>query len=149
MLPTPVRVTIAALAALILFHLAIPVVMMANKAALRADTVAARPGLTPEQLDAAIVVALVAAALFHVLFCIAYGWLGLKLIGGRRWARAALTTTLVLATVFSVVSWASSAMFHTAIIAGDLTQLVLIGLLWTPASVGAFLARGTAPTVRP
>jgi hypothetical protein len=131
----------AALGALVLLHVAVPIVMLANKVSLRADTLAANPTFTPAELDAAVVVALAAAVVFHLLFCVAYIWFGWKLARRRRWARVALTVTLVLATLFSVVSWTSSAMFHTEIIAGDAVQIALLGLLWIPPSVRDYLAR--------
>lgn len=147
-MPAALRITIAALSALVLLHVAVPVMLLAGRASLRDDTLAAHPDFRPDQLDAAVVVTLAAAAVFHLLFCAAYIWFGWKLARGRRWARIALTITLVLATLFSVVSWTSSSMFHAAIIASDVLQIVLMGLLWLPPSVRVYLARADRPPLR-
>jgi hypothetical protein len=137
-MPAVLKIVITGVGALVLLHLAVPVVMLANKAGLRADTSAANPALTPAQLDAAVVVAIAAAVVFHLLFCAAYTWFGVKAARGRRWARVALTITLVLSTLFSAVSWSSSSMFHTLVIVSDLLQVILIGLLWIPSSARGY-----------
>ncbi|HEX6996761.1 MAG TPA: hypothetical protein VF322_01375 [Gammaproteobacteria bacterium] len=72
------------LAALVVLHLVVPVVMALRSADLAASINAANPELSPENLRIASWVATGAAAAFHLVFVGVYAWLGLKVWAGRR-----------------------------------------------------------------
>lgn len=125
---------------LVAFHLITTAVMVLQRAAIAEGIKMANPGFSELQVSYALTVTLAASALFHGLFVLLYIWLAFKIRTGKKWAQVALTVVLAVATVASAVSFSLSPMFRLIIPLGDVLQLVLIGLLWFPASSRAYFA---------
>jgi hypothetical protein len=128
------------LAVLVILHLIVPLIMMLERDTIAEGIRQANRALTPDAVDLALKITLLASALFHLLFVGLYIWFGLKLQPGRRWARIALTATLIIAVFTSVVSFKSSPLFRAIIPISDLLQLALVVLLWLPRTMRDFFA---------
>jgi hypothetical protein len=125
---------------LVAFHLMTTVIMVLQREAIAAGIRKANPSLSDLQVSYALAVTLVVSALFHAIFVLLYIWLAFKIRTGKPWARTTLAAVLVVATGASAVSFSLSPLFRLFIPLGDVLQLILIGLLWLPASSRAYFA---------
>lgn len=125
---------------LVAFHLITTAIMVLQRAAIAEGIKMATPTLTELQVSYALTVTLIASALFHGIFVLLYIWLAFKIRTSKKWVRVVLTVVLTIATVASAVSFSLSPMFRLIIPLGDVLQVVLIWLLWFPASSRAYFA---------
>lgn len=147
--PSGIHWVLCGLVVLVVVHLLVPLVMWVQRDELREGVATSNPTLTSVELKWAVIVILGASLVFHLAFVGLYFWLGFKVCDGRRWARIALTTALVIGTLASVVSFSLSPMFRVIIPATDLLQIVLIALLWLPQSSRQHFAVARSDRERP
>ena len=125
---------------LVAFHLITTGIMVLQREAIAEGIRKANSSLSELQVSYALALTLVVSALFHAIFVLLYIWLAFKIRTGKPWVRVTLTAVLVVATGASAVSFSLSPLFRLFIPLGDVLQLILIGLLWLPASSRAYFA---------
>jgi hypothetical protein len=115
--------------------------MMALDPAGTAESIAQEnPSLSPADVRFGVPAAILYAAVLHLLYGGVLTWLGFQTLRRRRWARIALTVTLVLATLNSLDSATAGPGYLWWAVGGDVLHVVILGLLWIPASVREFFA---------
>lgn len=130
--PKQVKMIVQGLYALVILHLVVPFAMWGKLQTLATDALKVNPKLSPNEVDAIVCVTLISAAIFHIIFVIAYVWLSIMIYKRKNWLRIVLTTILIVATLASAVSFKTSTMFRAIIPITDLIQLILILLMWIP-----------------
>ncbi|QBD81795.1 hypothetical protein EPA93_39810 [Ktedonosporobacter rubrisoli] len=138
--PKLINLVVLGLVILIVVHLAVVAIMMVESSVVKESIRQANPTLDSKSLASALRVTLVAGGFFHAVFVLLYSWLAFQIRTGSRWSRMVLTVVLAVATIASATSFFSSPIFRLLIPFEDVFQLVLIGLLWLPASCRAFFA---------
>lgn len=115
--------------------------MMHSRSSLAFEIAVMHPEFNAATTGAAVTIALRAASIFHgVLLALSVG-LAIALEKPREWLRRLATVSQLIAILFSVVSWRSSAMFHGIIPLVDAAQIGIVLLLWIPRSARSFFAR--------
>ena len=134
--PRALRWLVVGVVASIILLIALPIVMMIDQAGLRAAIEEDTGGsLDPEWKDWVLVATIVYAVVLHLVDVALLLWLVPKVLRGRNWARITLTVYLIVATYFSLYSATQGTMFLWAVIPTDILHVLMIGLLWIPASV--------------
>lgn len=119
---------------------ALPLSMLLDQESLARAIMADQPDLDPAHLDVAVAAVLVFATVLHAVDVALTIWFVVKVFRRRRWARVALTAYLVMATVGSLFSAAAVPGYLWAVIPGDGMHLLMLAVLWLPASVRRFFA---------
>ncbi|MFI9385559.1 hypothetical protein [Kutzneria sp. NPDC052558] len=139
--PRPVRWALALLGLVAVSHLVVPVVIWADQGDLRSQIAAQHPEFGPAEIARSADVAVVSAAVFHILLLALCALLLWRLPTGRPWTRRLAIISQLLSVVFSAVSWSSSPMFHAVIPVIGVAQILLVILLLAPQSARAFFAK--------
>jgi hypothetical protein len=139
-LPPPLRWLRVALAVLLVLLVALPVLMTVDRDFVVPSIQRDNPSLSGDDLDLAIVLALVYTWALHVVYGAVAVWFTVKALRGRRWARIALTVAMVVATLNSLDSAAAGPEYYWAVIPSDIVQVGIVMLLWLPRSSRAFFA---------
>ncbi|MGW7539162.1 hypothetical protein [Amycolatopsis sp. NPDC054798] len=137
---TPVQWARVLLAFVAISHLVTPVLMWAGRDAVRTQITSQHPEFGAAEVDRSVEVAVVSGAVFHGVLLALCAFLAWKLATARPWTRRLTTVSQLLSVVFSAVSWSSSPMFHAIIPIVGAVQLLIVALLWTPASAREFFA---------
>lgn len=145
--PWPIRwLAVGAIGSVILL-LALPVLMVIDRESV-VETII-RQG---QQLDAAkrewllansdlvFGFVMIYTVLLHLVCAGILSWLTPKAVRGRGWARVGLSIYLVVATCLSAVSAVQGGMFLTIVIPTDIIHMLMLVLLWAPASDRRFYA---------
>lgn len=144
-LPPPLwwmRIVVGVVLAL---FVALPVVMTADRASVVDSILRDDPSLGGAALEFAIAAILAYTWILHAIYIAATLWFTIIALRGRRWARIALTVTMLTATVGSLVSIAAGSEYYWAAIPTDILQVVIIIMLWLPKSSRVFFSvRGRA-----
>ena len=138
--PAPVQLARALLAAVAISHLVVPVVMWARQGTLRDQIEFQHPDFGLAEVARSADVAVASAAVFHGVLLVLCALLAWKLATARPWTRLLATVSQLLSVVFSVVSWATSPMFHAVIPIIGSTQILIVAMLWAPRRTRDFFA---------
>lgn len=140
-IPTPLRWLVPAVGVGIALLIALPIAMMIGRDGFLADSIRANdPSLDPRHMEFAINASIIYAVVLHAIDVALSIWLVVKLLQGRQWARIALSAYLVIATLCSLYSAAAGSAYLWAVIPGDSIHVIMLILLWAPASVRRFFA---------
>lgn len=145
--PVALRWLVAGVICGVILLVALPLVMAINRDYTAEAVMQNNPNLDPAHLGFAVNASIAYAAVLHAVDVVLTIWLVIKVLQGRRWARIALTVYLVVATVGSLYSAAAGVQFLWAVIPSDGLHIVMLILLWAPASVRRFFAAHRAPAV--
>lgn len=144
--PRALQWLVAGIVASIALLIALPIVMMIDQDGLRAAIDNDTGGeLDPEWKDWVLVATIVYAVVLHLVDVALLLWLVPKVLRGRNWARITLTIYLVVATFFSLYSATQGTMFLWAVIPTDILHVLMIALLWMPASVRRYFTDQRSP----
>lgn len=138
--PTPVQAARILLTAVAISHLVVPLVMELNRSTLRDQIAAQHPEFGAAEVARSTAIAVTSGAAFHGILLVLCALLVWKLATGRPWTRRLATVSQLLSVGFSVVSWSSSPMFHTAIPIISAAQILTVVLLWFPRTDREFFA---------
>lgn len=119
---------------------ALPVAMVVDRDHTIRAIMNDQPDLAPAHQGTAFAAVIVFAVVVHAVDAVLTIWFGVRTLGGKQWARIALTVYLVVATLGSVASAAAVPTYLWAIIPGDGVHILMLVLLWAPRSVRAFFA---------
>src|SRR4051794_38005265 len=85
--PPPVRAVQGLLAVIAISHLTVPIVMQANRGALRDEIASQHPDLSATEVARSTDIAVTSAAIFHGILLLLCALLIWKLISARPWTR--------------------------------------------------------------
>lgn len=132
----------------VLLLLALPVQMTVGHEALGDTIMAQRPSLDPDHGQFAVVAALVYTWVLHGSGVVLTGWLTVKILRGRQWARIVFTLYLLIALPASLISAAVGGVYVSYVIASDVIHFAILFLLWLPSSVRQFFVHHRAAKPR-
>lgn len=138
--PVPLQWITAGVFVLVGLYVALPLAMALNRDETAQSIRVRNPSLDPSHLDFAVNAVLAYTVVLHAIDVVLAVWLVLKVRAGRRWARITLTAYLIVVTLASYISWEAGPQFRWAVISTALIHVVMLGLLWLPASMRDFFA---------
>ncbi|MGW2866012.1 hypothetical protein [Streptomyces sp. NPDC001205] len=140
-IPAPVQAARALLTAVAISHVVVPLFMSFDQSALRHQIATQHPDFGAAEVARSAKIAVTSGAVFHGILLLLCALLAWKLATARTWTRRLATVSQLLSVVFSVVSWTSSPMFHTAIPVICAAQILSVALLWFPSTAREFFAQ--------
>lgn len=139
--PRPLRLLLVGVIASIVLLVGLPVAMMVDQDGLKEAIIQDTDGtLSPQWLEWSVTAAIVYAVVLHLIDVVLLIWLTPRVLRGRQWARITLTAYLVIATYFSLYSASKGGMYLAVVIPTDILHVIMLGLLWVPASTRRFFA---------
>lgn len=144
--PAPIRLGIYLIGAFIVLNIVVLLLILVNQQAVREAAV----GMyhlqreTPEKIHYLTNYIIYGGAAVHVLLSLFGGFLGVKLLEGKTWARARITALMIISAVISfyMFSHLLAGTVELAVhIVSDCIKLAIVLVLWLPASSRAFLQR--------
>ncbi|SDS00138.1 hypothetical protein SAMN04489812_0571 [Microlunatus soli] len=109
-----------------------------------ASVLRSRPDLPPAHRGFAFAAVIGYTAVFHGVAVVLVAWFTAKTWSGRRWARIALSSYLVTASVLGLLSATADTPFLIVVVVTDAIHLIMLGLLWLPPSVRSYFQSGRA-----
>lgn len=138
--PRPLRWLVPVIVVYVILLVALPVQMGIQHEALAETIMKENPGLDPAWLQFSVVAAMIYSGGLHLIDVVLAIWFTVKIFRGRQWARIAFTVYLLIAVPASLISAAVGGMYIYYVIPSDIAHVVVLALLWLPASVRRFFA---------
>lgn len=142
--PAPLQWLTVSLVVVVALYIALPIAMALDREATTQSILVDRPSLSARELEFAIGAALLYSAVLHAVDIVLATWFVIKVRARRRWARVALTIYLVFVTLASYISWTEGPQFFWAVLSTAAVHLVMLALLWIPASSRGYFAPDAA-----
>ena len=139
-LPPGLRWLLVGAVVSVVLLIGLPVKMIIDRDGTMATILRDQPGLDERAQTVAFVAVIGYTVALHAIHVALLVWFMIKTLGGRRWARIALTVYLVAASILGLNSAAKGIDYLQVVIVTDLVHLIMLVLLWVPPSVRSFFA---------